>query len=77
MTKYDSSGYHSESWWYWSKGKEFTFTWGEYIEGCCDKSTYTFTPIYKITTSMKKEIEKTKKLESIETTEKCDCILSP
>jgi hypothetical protein len=45
VNSYDSGGYHSVSWWYWSKGIEFTFTWGEYVDGCCDKSTYTFPPI--------------------------------
>jgi len=45
VDSYTESGYHSETWWYWSKGISFTFTWGEGVEGCCKVSTYTFSPI--------------------------------
>ena len=44
IQRYDSEGYHSETWWYWSRGQSFTFTWGSDV-GTCDVSTYTFTPI--------------------------------
>ena len=44
-SSYSSEGYHSETWWYWSKGVSYTFTWGSSIEGDCDMSTYTFSPI--------------------------------
>lgn len=41
---YDSGDYASEDWWYWSRGVEFTFTWGNYTTGC-DFSVYEFSPI--------------------------------
>ena len=41
---YNSDGYHNVDWWYWSKGIEYSFTWGKYTDGC-EVSTYTFTPI--------------------------------
>ena len=45
VNTYSSSDYHSESWWYWSKGVEYTFAWGSVLDECCDVSKYTFTPI--------------------------------
>ncbi len=45
VDRYDSDNYHSETWWYWSRGQSFTFTWGGNVRGGCDDSTYTFTPI--------------------------------
>lgn len=45
-TSYDSDGYDSETWWYWSKGVSFTFTWGDNIDGC-KKDTYNFSAINK------------------------------
>ncbi len=45
VNRYDSEGYHSETWWYWSRGKSFTFTWGSDVSKACDMSTFTFTPI--------------------------------
>lgn len=44
VSTYSSSGYHSQDWWYWTRGIEFTFVWGENVGGC-EKSTYTFSPI--------------------------------
>jgi hypothetical protein len=41
---YDSSDYHSHTWWYWSRGWSITFTWGTYV-AWCDISTYSFEPI--------------------------------
>lgn len=45
VNTYDSSDYHSVDWWYWSKGINYTFTWGSLIEEGCDVSRYTFDPI--------------------------------
>lgn len=42
VQNYSSSGYTSDSWWYWKKGIEYTFTYTT----SCDVSTYTFTPIH-------------------------------
>jgi len=47
INKYDSDGYHSWDYWYWSDGRQVSFTWGTDMEGC-DVSTYTFSPIGKI-----------------------------
>ncbi|MEE8578062.1 MAG: hypothetical protein V3T31_12475 [candidate division Zixibacteria bacterium] len=41
---YDSGDYHSVSWWYWSQGVNYDFTWGENVDGC-EVSRYTFDPI--------------------------------
>jgi hypothetical protein len=45
VDRYDSSDYHSHTYWYWSRGYSKTFTWGS-IVGACEISTYTFAPIY-------------------------------
>lgn len=42
---YSSTGYRSETWWYWSQGVSFTFEWGADVKTCCEVSTYTFEPI--------------------------------
>ncbi len=44
-SSYSSTGYFSETWWYWSKGLSFTFTWGSTVTGACDMSKYEFDPI--------------------------------
>ncbi len=44
-SKYSSAGYYSETWWYWSKGVSYTFTWGAKVTGACDFSKYEFDPI--------------------------------
>ncbi len=44
-SSYDSTGYHSVDWWYWSQGICYTFTWGSNIDECCEVSTYRFDPI--------------------------------
>lgn len=44
VTTYDSKDYHNVDWWYWSKGFQYSFTWGSNIDGC-DMSKYTFEPI--------------------------------
>lgn len=45
VNTYSSEGYYSQSWWYWSQGINFDFTWGSNVDGGCDMSTYTFDPI--------------------------------
>jgi hypothetical protein len=45
VTTYSESNYHSETWWYWSKGISYTFKWGSIIEKGCEVSKYTFPPI--------------------------------
>ncbi len=44
--KLDSSGYKSESWWWWTKGLSYTWSWGSNVKGC-QKTTYKFDPIGK------------------------------
>lgn len=44
INRYDSSGYHSHSYWYWCRGFEKDFTWGDNVTNC-EMSTYTFSPI--------------------------------
>lgn len=45
VDKYNASGgYHSWTYWYWCKGISYTFTWGGGA-GCCEWSTYQFSPI--------------------------------
>ena len=58
IESYSSHGYKSESWWYWSKGIEFTFTSSK--DDCCDVSTYKFTPIKNITDEQKEIIKMAK-----------------
>jgi len=44
VNTYDSEGYWTETWWYWSRGVSFTFVREAY--GDIDlESTYTFSPI--------------------------------
>jgi hypothetical protein len=45
INTYDTSDYHSEDWWYWTKGFEYTFKWGRHVEHACETSRYNFTPI--------------------------------
>lgn len=63
VISYSSSGYHSVNWWYWSRGFEYTFTWGTNITGC-DISLYQFTPIGRssLTPTIRIEIEESKVL---------------
>lgn len=58
VESYSSSEYQSETWWYWSKGISYTFTWGSSVKGHCELSKYTFTPIPL--DSSKEEKSKTK-----------------
>jgi hypothetical protein len=45
VNKYDTEdGYHSWDYWWWSKGINYSFTWGTNVSGC-EVSTYTFEPI--------------------------------
>lgn len=41
---YDSGNYHSYDYWYWCSGVNYSFTWGENVDGC-EVSQYTFEPI--------------------------------
>jgi len=67
VNSYDSGGYHSVSWWYWSKGKEFTFTWSK--DKACERSTYTFSPITKpVTDEDRRCVETNKRVVDRETT---------
>ena len=44
-TKYESSGYKSVSWWWWSRGFNVDFVWSSNsLNGWKVGSTYTFTP---------------------------------
>ena len=63
INRYNSKDYHNEDWWYWSRGFEYSFTWGENIKGC-DVSKYTFSPIgsTSLSTSTKIVAEKSKVL---------------
>ena len=64
ITSYHSSGFHSVNWWYWSRGFEYTFTWGSDVKGGCDISLFQFTPIGKpaLTPAIRDEIEQSKVL---------------
>lgn len=64
VSTYSSSGYKSESWWYWSKGVNYDFTWGSDVEGCCDKSQYTFDPIKNIELVNADSIKNTIRIDS-------------
>lgn len=44
INKYDSSGYHSHTYWYWCAGFSRDFTWGDNVTNC-EVSDYTFAPI--------------------------------
>ena len=44
IDKYDSGGYYTWTFWYWSEGFSMTFTWGTNIDGC-KTSKNTFSPI--------------------------------
>ena len=46
VNTYNSGDYHNMDLWYWSKGFQYSFTWGNDIKGC-EVSKYTFTPITK------------------------------
>ncbi|MEA1920908.1 MAG: hypothetical protein U9N52_13790 [Campylobacterota bacterium] len=44
INTYDSGNYHSHDYWYWSKGYQKGFNWGEFFDGC-ETNVYTFEPI--------------------------------
>lgn len=58
VNTYTSDGYNSDSWWYWSKGISYTFTWGSIVDGCCDMSVYTFSPITNLSPDNKNKAKK-------------------
>ena len=66
VNTYDSDGYHSVDYWWWSQGRNKTFTWGSYVDGCCDVSTYTFTPIADPSNNEKLDIKDKKELVEVE-----------
>jgi len=41
ITYYDTKNYHTQTWWYRTKGVAYVFTWGERFKSC-DMSIYTF-----------------------------------
>jgi hypothetical protein len=47
VNTYDSTGYHTVDWWWWSKGFEVTFINTDYddVNGWAVDSTYSFEPI--------------------------------
>ena len=64
VNSFSADGYHSVDWWYWSKGVEFGFTWGNNVDGC-QVSTYTFEPIGDvITDDIRAMVGETKTLQS-------------
>lgn len=47
VNTYTTSGYNSQTWWYWSQGLSVGFVWGSDVSRwSCDLSYYTFDPIY-------------------------------
>lgn len=44
VTTYSTRDYATATWWYWSRGFSYTFTWGPAV-GTCKVALYTFTPI--------------------------------
>ena len=71
VSSYSNDGYNSVDWWYWTKGIEFTFTWGSGVDGC-KVSTYTFEPIGTVVTdAARTHAEETKTLESTITYPNC------
>jgi hypothetical protein len=55
--RYDSQGYHTETWWYWTKGISYTFTWGNDIRDCCEVSTFQFEPVTSENKELKRKIK--------------------
>lgn len=44
VNTYDSPDYHSHDFWYWCKGTQHSFTWGNNVDGC-EVSKHTFSPV--------------------------------
>ncbi len=44
INKYDSSNYHSHTYWYWCRGFARDFTWGDNVYNC-EVNDYAFSPI--------------------------------
>ena len=59
VNKYDSDGYHNWDYWYWSDGRQVSFTWGTDVQGC-EVSTYTFSPIGLLKTTVRDSIKSMK-----------------
>ncbi len=72
VTSYSSGNYSTETWWYWSKGISYTFTWG--TDGC-KTSSYSFSPMHKIEHIDIDSLTQIMKLQSVEFEK--DCITCP
>ena len=45
VQSFTATGYNSVTYWWWWRGLAKTFTWGSNVQGACEVSNYTFTPI--------------------------------
>lgn len=73
---YKSDGYKSESWWYWSRGVEYTFAWGSSVDGGCDVTEFTFNPIGKNASQQAKDgAAATRKLVGRESSGGAGCLV--
>ena len=74
----DYNDYKSDSWYYYSRGRSYTFTWGA-GECDCDKVTHTFERTEKIVSDDdRRNIQSNKKLIRQETIRQDeDCIVCP
>ena len=77
ISTYKSSGYNTETWWYWSKGRSYTFAWGSNVDECCDKSTYTFSPINNTDAINYDSLKNVIKFKESEKTTRQDLIINP
>ena len=78
ISTYRSDNSKSDSWYYYSQGRSYTFSWGG--GKCdCDQETYTFEPIGKIVSDEdRRNIESNKKLIRQDTIRQDqDCIVCP
>ena len=57
VNSYHSEGYHNIDWWYWSRGFQYSFTWGDNVKGC-QVSVFTFSPIQTAGQESQAEISK-------------------
>jgi hypothetical protein len=76
INRYDSGDYHSVDFWYWSKGKQFGFTWSG--DRKCEQSTYTFSPITKpLTDEIREHTIRNKQLAIQEGGDRIGCSTCP
>lgn len=71
INTYSSSGYSSETWWYWKKGVSFTFMTTP--QKACEESKYTFSPVRSPSEAEKRKI----KLRLINKKSENDCLTCP